>query len=259
MAEERFKIRAKSAPARSILRAQMVDPEAPRPGLFPDTRWTLVLAARHDPAKRRRALDELVRPRWKALYVLARKRGLSEAEAEDAVQSFFARLVEGDLLERLDPGKGSLRAYLKTAFAHHLMNLHASARAEKRGGGLARADLQELEPMLALAAPSAEELFDRAWALQIFQEALGELEREFTSGARRGPFEVLRNVFGFETTAPYAELAKQYGMSVPQLKAFVHRARLRFRQMLKAKVIETLPDPQAAESELNELLKAMAA
>src|SRR5262249_27355888 len=43
--------------------------EEQRPGLFPPTQWTLVLAARDRPEERRRALELLVAPRWKALYV----------------------------------------------------------------------------------------------------------------------------------------------------------------------------------------------
>ena len=45
-------------------------------------------------------------PRWKALYVLARKRGLAPAEAEDAVQGFLARMIEGDSLPGWIPGAG---------------------------------------------------------------------------------------------------------------------------------------------------------
>jgi RNA polymerase sigma-70 factor (ECF subfamily) len=88
-----------------------------------------VLAARDRPEERRRALEELVAPRWKPLYVLARKHGLPAAEAEDAVQSFLARLIEGDLLARLDPGRGRLRAFLRAAFHNHLVNLHEHAAA----------------------------------------------------------------------------------------------------------------------------------
>jgi hypothetical protein len=48
-------------------------------------------------------------------------------------------------------------------------------------------------------------------------------------------------------------------MSVPQLKSFVHRARLRFRDLLKQRVIETLPDAADADDELRALLEALAA
>jgi RNA polymerase sigma-70 factor (ECF subfamily) len=228
-------------------------------GLFPETRWTLVIAARLDPEKRRAALEELVRPRWKALFVVARKQGLPPAEAEDAVQGFIARLLEGDVLERLDPGKGRLRAYLRTAFRHYLTSQRQEERAAKRGGGERHADLADVEAWVASPAAAPDVLFDRAWALSLFSDALSELEREYTSGARRGPFEVVRELFQFGAAPPYAELSARHQMSVPQLKAFVHRARLRFRELLRQRVAETLTEGDAVDDELALLLGAMAA
>jgi len=230
-----------------------------QPGLFPDTRWTLVLSARLDPAKRRPALEELVRPRWKALYVVARKHGLPSAEAEDAVQGFVARLLEGDLLLRLDPGKGRLRSYLRTAFRHYLSSLRQEERAAKRGAGERHADLADVEAWVASPDASPDELFDRAWALSLFADALSELEQEYTSGARRGPFEIVRELFQFGAAPPYAELSARYQMSVPQLKAFVHRARVRFRELLLSRVADTLTDSADADDELAALLEMMAA
>jgi RNA polymerase sigma-70 factor (ECF subfamily) len=228
-----------------------------RPGLFPQTRWTLVLAARDKPELRRRALDELIRPRWKALFVLARKRGLPAEQAEDAVQSFLERLVEGDLLARLDPERGRLRAYLRTSFQNHLANLAAHDGAAKRGAGRAPLSLDGAEELLASPAPTPEALFDRAWALGLFEEALAALEREFADGERRGPFEVLHALFRFGETEPYPELARRHGMTVPQLKAFVHRAKQRFRQLLRARVTDTVAAPDEAGSELDELLRVL--
>jgi DNA-directed RNA polymerase specialized sigma24 family protein len=222
-------------------------------GLFPPTRWTLVLSARERPELRRAALEALVAPRWKAFYVLARKQGLAAAEAEDAVQSFVLRIVEGDLLDRLDPGKGRLRAYLKTALRHHLANLHEHAVAEKRGGGRPIADLQAVEELVASSAPSPDVLFDRAWALSMFEETMETLEQEYADGTRRGPFAVLRDLFRLGETEAYPTLAARHGMSVPQLKAFVHRARLRFRQLLVARVADTVVAGDDVDAEVSAL------
>ena len=99
----------------------------------------------------------------------------------------------------------------------------------------------------------------RAWALELFGSALRELESEYASGARSGPFEVVKELFQFGTAPAYAELAQRYEMSVPQLKSFVHRARLRFRELLKERVSQTLPDAADADDELRALLEALAA
>jgi RNA polymerase sigma-70 factor (ECF subfamily) len=229
------------------------------PGLFPETRWTLVLAAKRDPELRRRALESLVKPRWRALYVLARKQGLAVTEAEDAVQGFIAHLVEGDLLARLDPEKGKLRSYLRMAFRHFLANLRAEGRAQKRGGDVPVADFADVESWLASSEASPEAQFDRAWALSLFDDALRELESEYASGARRGPFEVIRELFCFGAAPAYAELAARHEMSVSQLKAFVHRGRLRFRELLRRRIADTLTDGADADAELAALLGVLSA
>ena len=171
--------------------------------LFPATRWTLVLAARERPdASGGRPSRRWWRPRWKALYVLARKRGLAPAEAEDAVQGFLARLIEGDLLAKLDPARGRLRAYLQDRLPPPPgQPARARGRPPKRGGARGRS-FDEVEALVASPAPSPEALFDRAWAAQLFEEALAAIERELAAGERRGPFEVLRELFRFGETRP---------------------------------------------------------
>ena len=226
--------------------------------LFPKTRWTLVLAARGDPAQRRALLDELVRPRWRPLYVLARKHGLDTTGADDAVQSFLARLLEpnNDFLARLDPSLGSLRAYLKTAFRNHLTNLREHERAAKRGAGVKHADVNELEEWLA-SPVSVDALYDKAWALGVFEEAMAALEAEYARGARRGPEGLMRKLFAFDANVGYAELAAQHGMSVAQVKSFAFRARRRFRELLRDAVARTLGEHEDVDAELGRVIDAL--
>jgi len=228
-------------------------PQQPVGGLFPPTRWTLLLAARERPEERRRALDELIAPRWRALFALARKRGLPPGEAEDAVQSFLARLVEDDLLFRADPARGRLRTFLRTAFHNHLANLHEHAAAARRGGGRRPVGLDDVEALLASNTLSPDAAFDRAWAIEMFEGAFTALEEEIRSSGGNG-IEALRQLFRFGETTPYPELAPQLGMSLPQLKSFVHRAKARFRLILRGRVAETLEAGESVDQEVAALL-----
>src|SRR4051812_41437013 len=103
--------------------------------MFPTTRWTLILASRGGGEAERAALDQLCTTYWKPVYFFLRRKGLSPAAAEDAVQGFFLHIREGNFLPRLDPERGRLRSYLLRSLEHYLINQHAHDSAQKRGGG----------------------------------------------------------------------------------------------------------------------------
>jgi DNA-directed RNA polymerase specialized sigma24 family protein len=222
---------------------------------FPPTRWTLVASSRESAEARRRALEELLAAYWKPLYAYARRKGLAIEAAKDAVQGFFARLLEQNFPATLDPAKGPLRAYLKTSLAHFLVNEHERAVAEKRGGGrtIGSLDIDLAERGLG-GGDGPESAFDREWALSVMERATARLRGEFDSGVRQGPFDLVLQFLGFSEPPPYAEAAHQAGMSVVQLKAFLHRARSRFRELVREEVADTAGDP---ESEIGELLRAL--
>lgn len=225
---------------------------------FPTTRWTLILAAREKPELRRQALTQLVAAYWQPLYVFLRRRGLARAEAEDAVQAFAAHLLESTTLARLDPGRGRLRGYLKTALQNQVAHERDRAAAQKRGGGqVVSLDADAAESLLAQSPESPEAAFDRAWARSVFDRALARLREEHLRNDRAGPFEVIAEYFGSGAELSYADAAGKHGLSVPQLKSLLHRARARFRALLSEEVAETVASPDELEHELGELLRCL--
>ncbi|HEX4341497.1 MAG TPA: hypothetical protein VH062_36560 [Polyangiaceae bacterium] len=137
--------------------------------------------------------------------------------------------------------------------------LHEHDSADKRGGGRHALSIDSVEALLVASPTDPEAAFDREWALEVFDSAVAELEKEFESGERRGPVAVLRELFRFGTAPPYEELAREHGMTVSQLKSFVHRGRRRFRQLVLARVADTVTTREEAENELAELLRALQA
>lgn len=236
-----------------------VNESAPAGGPFPRTRWTLIRSAQSDPAARAKALQELLAVYWRPLYVFVRRKGLSPEEAEDAVQELMVLLLERDFLERLDSTRGKLRSFLMTAASNHLANRHEKAVAAKRGGGAAAValDTPGIESKLAEHPADAERAFQQEWAATLLESALERLKGEFERGERRGPFEVVAQYFGTGDPPPYKETAKKHEMTVPGLKAFLHRARLRFRELVKEEIAETVGDETQAEEELRELLQGL--
>lgn len=237
----------------------MSDPRLTFQRAFPTTRWSLVLSARGPAPAAQLALQELLATYWPPLYAFARGKGLSREEAEDAVQSLCARLLESEFTARIDADRGRLRAYLRASLSNHLHGQHERRTAQKRGGD---AVVVELEPALldrldALPPRDPGAAFDRQWALGVMERSLARLEREFTDEARSGPFELVRAYFSGQELPPYAALAEAHGTSVARIKSLLHRARARFRHHLRQEVAHTVGFEGDVDEELSILLQVL--
>ena len=98
---------------------------------------------------------------------------------------------------------------------------------------------------------------EREWALGVLERAEERLRREFEEGGRRGPFELARRMFSAEEAPPLAQVAREHGMSLPAVKAFLHRTRARFRELVRAEVVETTADGADADAEIERLRRAL--
>jgi RNA polymerase sigma-70 factor (ECF subfamily) len=230
------------------------------PSRFPTTRWTLILQAKSSPEAKQRAFEELARTYWRPLYVYLRSRGLDCSQAQDSTQELLVSLMQRDVVDKVTPERGRLRAYLKTAAANHLANQHERAVAQKRGDGARAVPIDEkLAERLPYDTASPDEAFEREWALLVMQRALDGLKAEFERGERKGPYELVERFFrpGAEAQPSYADAAREHQMSLPQLKAFLHRARVRFRELVKEQVLDTVADEAEAERELGALVEVL--
>ncbi len=230
------------------------------PSRFPTTRWTLILQAKTSPEAKRRAFEELARVYWRPLYVYLRSRGLDAAAAQDATQELLVALLQRDVVDKVNPERGRLRAYLKTAAANHLVHQHEKSSAQKRGAGARVVSIDEkLAERLPYDTASPDVAFEREWALLVMQRALDALKAEFESGARVGPFALVERFFrpGNEQQPSYADAAREHQMSLPQLKAFLHRARVRFRELVREQVLDTVEDERDADAELGALVEVL--
>ena len=228
--------------------------------MFPSTRWTLILASQRSAGAERAALEHLCATYWKPIYFFLRRKGLAPEAAEDAVQGFFLHLLERDFLARLDPARGRLRSYLLRALEHYLVNLHERDAAQKRGGRyrFVPLDLVLAERELPAAPEPALQAYEREWALGLMERALGRLRREYDEGRRKGRGEAVLGFFSLEGAPSYAEAAERCGMTVPQFKAALHRARVRFREILRDEVASTVEDDAEAEREIGDLMRVLA-
>ncbi len=206
---------------------------APR-DVFVTTRWTMVLSAgRKSSPHSERALAELCQTYWYPLYAFVRRQGKTKEDAEDLVQTFFARFLEKNYLEGLAAERGKFRAFLLASLKHFLANEWDRAQAQKRGGGAEHLSLnwQNADERFHLDPPdptNPERLFDREWALALLDRVIARLAAEC---ARDGKADLFTQAKGFLTVGspaiPYGEAAKQLGVDEGALRVAVHRLRKR--------------------------------
>jgi RNA polymerase sigma-70 factor (ECF subfamily) len=238
--------------------------DAPR--LFPNTRWSVVLAATQGLSpESAAALEALCQAYWYPLYAYVRRCGQSPHDAQDLTQEFFCRLLEKRWLDAADREKGKLRVFLIAALKHFMCNEWRRAAAQRRGGGKppVQFDTSIAESRYVAdqsAPPVADEQFDRQWALTLLDLTLNRLETEFVTAGKPGDFAVLKSCLMAERGAiDYATLAKQMGLHQGAARVAVHRLRKRFRAIYREEISQTLADGSDLDAELQHLAAALAA
>ena len=234
------------------------------PGVFATTHWSVVLAAgQKDSPDTAAALERLCRSYWYPLYAYVRRRGSAPEDAQDLTQSFFARLLERDLLSLASPQRGRFRSFLLTTLQNFLADEHDRAVAHKRGAGqpLISLDALDGEARYALEPTddvSPDKLFERRWATTVLEQAWTRLETEYTAEGKTDLFRELRRFNSAQENAPgYAEAAGNLGLPENTVKSLVHRMRRRYRALLRAEIAHTVADPAEIDEEIRYLLRVL--
>ncbi len=228
---------------------------------FHPTRWTLVLRARGVGEEARAALSDLCAAYYAPVVGFLRREGRNEDAAREMAHEFFAEVLAAGV-GAPEPGRGRFRSYLLGALKHFLSRHRAAAAAEKRGGGVEHVALEagtDTSPGFAepAALESAPELaYDREWAFTLIQRALTALEAEHAEKQERAAlFSTLRPWLDGGADRPQAEAAQQLGLSETAVKVAIHRLRARFRELIRAEIAATVPDPADAADELRHLIE----
>jgi RNA polymerase sigma factor (sigma-70 family) len=228
------------------------------------THWSVVLTAgRDDATGAGEALSKLCQTYWYPLYAYVRRRGYSPEDAQDMTQEFFARLLERSWIGRADRQKGRFRSFLLSAMNHFLADEWDKARAQKRGGGFTFVPLQfdQAETRYGHEPAdhaTAEQNYERRWALTLLEEVLQRLRAEYVSNGHAALFEALHPcLVGERTAQPYAELGATLRLSEGAVKSAVHRLRQRYRQLLHDQIAQTVERSGDVEEELRHLFSVL--
>ncbi len=206
-------------------------------------------------------MERLAQIYWYPLYAFARRQGLREADAEDAVQGFLTRFVSGSHIHGVDSSNGRFRSFLLKCFKNYLADDREKAASQKRGGGI------EFVPLDALAANeryrsesgghglNREERYDLDWAQSLVAEVLERLRRECKQSGKEDRFEVLIP-FLIEDPTPeeVTLLRKNLALGESGVRTALRRLRLRFGEFLWTEIARTLSDVSQVEQETRYVL-----
>ncbi len=217
-------------------------------GRFRSTNWTLVLRARDE-----KELGALVELYWKPCYFYIRRKGHDVEDAKDLTQGFFTDFLERDALARVTRSKGRFRSFLLACLEHYLSNEYDRRKAKKRAAKLLSLDFDGAENLYAQSdAMDPERAYRRQWAVGVIDRALRTLKEEM------GPrFDALREYITAGQPGSVREVAEKLSLTESNVKVIVHRARRRYRDLLRAEVGRTVETPGEAADELRELFAAL--
>jgi RNA polymerase sigma-70 factor (ECF subfamily) len=232
--------------------------------VFRTTHWSVVLQAGDgDASGAMDALEELCRAYWQPIYGFVRRRGYSPSEAQDLVQGFFTDLLRREGLRKVDPSKGRFRSFLLASVNHFLANEWDRGQRVKRGGGCEFVSLDALAPdddsVLELVHDQTPERdFERRWARTVVARVVERLRREYGASGFGERFELLKGfILGDPDGVSYADVGDRLGMSVPGVTSAIHRLRVRFRELFRDEISETVSSPQEVEEEIRYLARAL--
>ena len=241
------------------------DEQGVLPDQFPQTRWSVVLAARDDSDAPRAtaALNEICQAYWFPLYVYIRRRGHSAHDAEDLTQGYMAALIERDYLSQADRHKGKLRSFLLTTLKHFLSDEYTKATALKRGGGAPQisfdaAAAEERYAMEPADEASPDRLFEKRWALTLLDNVLAGLRREYAQTGKEKLFDALQLFLAWNSGGDaYREVAARLDMKESAVRVAIFRLRRRYGEMLSAKVADTVTSEEDIAAELDYLFSLL--
>ena len=189
--------------------------------------------------------------------------GLAPADAQDVTQEFFCRLIGKNYLESVDRSRGSFRSFLLASVNHLLANEWDKARALKRGGGreIVSLDAEDAEGRYLhepAAHDSPEKSFDRQWATTLLNRALIRLHAEFAAEGKGAQFDLLKGFLSdVAGEGEYATLAEPLGLENGGVAVAVHRLRVRYREIVRAEIAQTVADESELKAEMRHLFSTL--
>jgi DNA-directed RNA polymerase specialized sigma24 family protein len=233
---------------------------------FATTHWSVVRQAQSQSPAAQEALEKLCRTYWRPIYSFLRRQGVRPEEAEDLTQGFFELILERRDLDSVRKEKGRLRTYLLASLKHFMADQRRRELAMKRGRRPGLIPLEELraneqvDPALerTMDTLSADQLYERRWALALMEQVLGRLKDEYHATGNGVLFDWLKQLLPDEPGAPSrAKIAQKLSMTDNALRQAFRRFRHRYQILLREEIGHTVLTASEIEDELRHLITVL--
>lgn len=224
-------------------------------GTFRSTVWDDLAAARENPTR----LGELIARYWRPVYRTVRYGWHApREEAKDLTQEFFSRLLQDGSFDRADPHRGRFRNFLGEALRHFMLNTRRDASRLKRGGGkpILTLDLtDEDERPIPVAGAKLEpgQLFDRAWAHQLLEDAIERLRADLASKGQEIQYRIFEAYDLAEEPGTYRAVAERLKLRESAVRNHLHEVRRRLNRILMRRILDYAQTPKEAVEEFRAL------
>ena len=244
-------------PQRTMNSAESSNQHRPS-GVFPATRWTVVLSAKEGGDEARaRAMEGLARAYWQPIYAYLRGSGRTHEEAQDVVQGFFAHLLGRDFLRNVQPQGGRFRNFLLVCLRRWMRDEQGRVvNVKHRAEVVLQPWHDTVEASLTCPVTLPDEAFDRTWAEALVARAMAQLEENWAQ--RSALFAALRfTVEGHGDAEKYAAIAARLGMTEGAVNKAAHDLRKQFASQVRAEIRDTVARDDDVEEERRYLVRLM--
>jgi DNA-directed RNA polymerase specialized sigma24 family protein len=226
------------------------------------TVWSVVAQVRSVPKDQAEAWDHIYKVYSQPVADFLRLHGQTSEEAEETTQRFFAWLWEKEVVARADRTRGRFRNFLLTALKQFVARDRRYQQAAKRcpppsepivNGASTHALMDVADPQ----ANSADRIFDRSWAIELLQHAIGRLRAEYQRAGQELRFDVLSGFLTGEENASCDQATERLGLSASAVRVAVHRLRKRFGQVLREEIRATVASDADVDDEIRALFRAI--
>jgi RNA polymerase sigma-70 factor (ECF subfamily) len=238
-------------------------------GEFLTTEWTVIDHIRTGNKSSSAVLmNDLLKKYWKPVYCYLRRKGFDNERAKDLTQGFFQEIVlKRALIEHADKSRGRFRTFLLTALQQYMSEAHRKQNFRKskpKGFLLSLDELTSAQMPEAPAEFSPEDSFHYAWAAQLLDQLLEEVEAKCRADGKAIHWQVFHDrVLGpimEGTDAPsMEEICQQYDIESPgKASNMIVTVNRRFRAALTRHLRRLVVQDSEVDEEFQELVEIFA-